>query len=127
MKNLYIESTKSTPKVEFLLEKNIFKIEGQSYPENSFKFYQPIIEWLETYLDIANKKSTFEFNFLYLNTSSSKCIMNIIDILEDAHHAGKDFVLNWYYDEENESLEEVAEEFKEDIEFNFNIIPVKID
>ena len=39
MRELYIEKTKSTPEVRFDPQNNKLAINGQSYPENAFKFY----------------------------------------------------------------------------------------
>ncbi len=58
----------------------------------------------------------------YINTSSSKCLMNIMDRLEEASKAGQKISLTWYVDPENESEQECAEEFKEDVTFPFHIV-----
>ena len=55
MRELYIEKTKSTPEVRFDPQNNKLAINGQSYPENAFKFYEPIFTWLEEYLQDARQ------------------------------------------------------------------------
>lgn len=123
MKNLRIEGTKSTPEIDFNAEKNRMIIEGQSYPENSFKFYDPIFQWIEEYIKTASEQNVlFEINLSYLNTSSAKSIMYILDILEEAYLAGKNIQINWYYDEENELSYEIAEDFMDTLEIPFNLI-----
>ena len=126
MENLYIQQTKSTPKIEFDSNLNKLALSGQSYPENSFKFYEPIFNWLDDYFCQLGSKSMVEviINLSYFNTSSSKCIMMMLEKFEEAHKNGMDIVINWYYDIENESELECAEEFKEDVILPFNIIPV---
>ena len=124
MSSLFIEATKSTPEIKF--KYNILTIRGQSYPENAVSFYAPIFSWLDEYLDILGEtEASFVFDLLYMNTSSSKCIMDILDKLQDAYNHGRKVSVEWYYDPENESLLECAEEFKEDIDFPFNIIPTE--
>jgi hypothetical protein len=44
-------------------------------------------------------------------------------LLEEAHGKGRRVAANWYYDEQNERVAELAEEFKEDCTFPFAIVP----
>jgi hypothetical protein len=123
MRELYIEKTKSTPEVRFDPQNNKLMINGQSYPENAFKFYEPIFTWLEEYLEDAGQGVVLEFYYYmpYINTSSSKCIMMLLEKLENAHKRGQAVSVRWYYDVENEMALECAEEFKEDLTLPFYI------
>ena len=123
MRELYIEKTKSTPEVRFDTQNNKLVIDGQSYPENAFKFYEPIFTWLEEYLQDARQGVVLEFYYYmpYINTSSSKCIMMLLEKLENAHKRGQAVSVRWYYDAENEMALECAEEFKEDLTLPFQI------
>lgn len=47
MEALYLEQSKSTPLIDFNAESRVLKITGESYPENSFKFFEPILEWID--------------------------------------------------------------------------------
>lgn len=124
MDKLYIAGSKSTPEVTFDPSQNLLLLQGQSYPENAFKFYEPIFQWLDSYIKQLNAEVLvkIDFNLPYINTSSSKCIMMLLEKLDNAYLAGKKLTLNWYYDEDNESELECAEEFKEDLNLPFNII-----
>lgn len=124
MESLYIESTKETPEILFDPENGFLKLKGQSYPENAFKFYEPILTLLDEYMK-KDASLTLHFELPYINTSSSKCIMMLLEKLEEAYEEGKEITINWYYDEENEIELECAEEFSEDIEIPFNIIPLE--
>jgi len=127
MDALFIEQTKSTPKIVFDSPNNKLRIEGQSYPENAFKFYEPILVWLDKYLEQLDQEVMLEiyFHMPYINTSSSKCMMMLLDKLEDAQQFGKKVSICWYYDQDNEPALECAEEFKEDLTIPFAIIPLK--
>lgn len=126
MEKLYIEQTKATPQIDFDPQTNILKIRGQSYPENAFKFYEPILNWVDEYINETQGEILIEieFNLPYINTSSSKCIMMFLEKLDNACSIGKNVIVNWFYDEENESELECAEEFREDVSIPFNIVPV---
>ena len=127
MQELHLEKTKSTPEVRFDAQSNKLYIEGQSYPENAFQFYEPIFEWLDAHLqtDVPELALELYFYMPYINTSSSKCIMMLLEKLESAHQQGRKVSVRWYYDEENEMALECAEEFKEDLELKFDIQPVE--
>jgi hypothetical protein len=122
MSPLIIEGTKSTPSINLDSETNVLMIKGQSYPENAFKFYESIFTWVDTYLASNHSEVHIEIGLSYINTSSSKCIMMLLEKFEEAYQRGLNLKLNWYCDLENESEVECAEEFQEDITFPFVIL-----
>lgn len=125
MENLNVEQTKSTPAIQFDAANNTLRIEGQSYPENAFKFYEPIFSWLDNYLaELDGKSIVINFYMPYINTSSSKCIMMLLEKMEDAFQEGQKVAIQWYYNQENDAALECAEEFKEDLMMPFEIIPL---
>lgn len=125
MQNMLIEETKSTPGVYFDPVQNVLSVKGQSYPENAFKFYEPIFQWVDQYFNQLENETNVEIDFLlpYINTSSSKCIMMLLEKFDQAFMNGKKVSLKWYYNIDNESELECAEEFQEDLSLPFDIIP----
>ena len=125
MERLFIEQTKSTPAIDFDAVQKKLAIRGESYPENAFQFYEPVLAWLDDFLSGAETAPPIQMNLNlpYFNTSSSKCIMMILEKLAEAHENGKPVVVNWFYDRDNESELECAEEFKEFVDLPFHIIP----
>jgi len=125
MEALLIEETKSTPHVEFNAKTRILIVRGQSYPENSFKFYEQILNWLDEFFSRISDDGLIHLNISlsYINTSSSKCVLMLLEKLEEASDNGRAIVINWYYDEENENELECAEDFKEFVNLEFNLIP----
>lgn len=122
MERLYIEATKSSPRIEFDAGKGVLEIEGQSYPENARAFYKPVLQWVQDFLEFAEKPFEVNVRIIYLNTSSSKAMMILFDMFEDAFQKGKKLSINWYYDPENDMAKECGEEFCEDLSIPFNII-----
>lgn len=113
MEKLYIEKTKYTPEIK-LNPNGTISMVGKSYPENTFEFYKPVMEWIEEYLEL-NKSNTITVNLeiIYFNSSSSKLFFDLFDLL-DENNNGREMVINWIYDKENESAEEAGEDFVED-------------
>jgi hypothetical protein len=48
MENIKLELTKYTPEISLDASSGIISMTGKSYPENTFDFYKPIIDWMET-------------------------------------------------------------------------------
>jgi len=125
MERLLLKDSKSTPFVDFDADKDILIIKGQSYPENAFLFFNPLLEWLKEYLaGKVGQDVWIEVTLTYTNTSSSKCIMMILDLLEAAADQRVNVNLKWICNEHNEYEQEFAEEFKEDYTFPFEIVLV---
>ena len=126
MKDLKIEKTKYTLDIDFDVKTGILKMSGSSYPENAIDFYKPIIEWIESFIKNEKKPMTLNFRLNYLNTSSTKCILDVFELLEE-YNEKNDVVVNWYYEEDDEDILETEEEMGEDMEIPMNFIPVKAE
>lgn len=122
MESLNIEPTACTPAVRFDPDRSVLMLSGESYPENAFEFFAPILSWVETRLDAGPPAGlTIEIHLNYLNTSSVKCMIDLLDLLQEAHDRQQAVGLVWYCDTDNESARELAEEFGEDVTFPFVI------
>ncbi len=124
MENLKIEKTKYTLDIEFNGSTGVLDMSGSSYPENAIDFYKPIISWIETFIAEVGKPITLNFKLNYLNTSSTKCILDIFEILEE-YNESNEVTVNWYYEEDDEDILETGEEMGEDIDIPMNFIPIK--
>lgn len=123
LKFMPIAPTTSTPQVHFDPVEQKLKISGESYPENSFEFYLPIIGWVKNHLSDA-AGLTLEVNVTYMNSSSTKCMLDILDLFEDAHQRGVKVNIVWRYDKENSRSFDLAEEFQEEVTLPFSIVTV---
>lgn len=117
MEDIFIEKTQYTPEVKSDLEACVLNIAGKSYPENTFEFYKPINAWIKTFIAThKDKELTFNFEIIYFNSSSSKALFDLFDSLEESVKNGLQIIVNWIYDEDNESMEEAGEDFIDDFE-----------
>lgn len=122
MTDFSIAGTQSTPEIRSDWSSGVLFLQGDSYPENSYELFNQVVEWIEQYLREAERPLKLDLKLLYLNTSSIKAMMDIFDVLEAAHTDGKQVSVDWHYDRRNERVAELAEEFKEDCSFPFNIL-----
>jgi hypothetical protein len=114
---LDIEATSRTPAVSFDFNQNRLKIAGESYPEDVTEFYGPVFAALDGYLSKLGAGSCrFDFELIYLNSSSAKAIMMLMDKLDAAAKKGAAVDVFWYYDKEDDTMQELGEEFGEDLE-----------
>ena len=123
MSNLELSATASTPTVLADGDAGVLEMRGDSYPENSFEFFAPLVEWVCNHLNTPDATLRLDLYLLYLNTSSVRAMMDIFELLEDAHNSSHAVSVRWFYDEDNERIAELAEEFKEDCSFPFDITP----
>lgn len=122
MDNLFIEKTKNTLGVNFDAASGELLLEGSSFPENPSDFFKPMVDWLQKYMLEVTGKITLNIKFDYLNSSSIKYVSDIIDKLEFFAKSGAEMEINWYFEEDDEDIEEMGEELKEEVTFPFNLI-----
>ncbi|WP_159916595.1 DUF1987 domain-containing protein [Pantoea sp. 18069] len=115
MENLYIAPTPSSPEVDFKFDARILSLRGESYPENAAAFYGDVIARLKDFLS-TEQGITLEVNIAlaYFNSSSTKMLFNLIEALSNAAEDGNQVLLNWYHDEEDDTILEFGQELSED-------------
>lgn len=121
---LNIPATTSTPAIAWDEATDTLSISGESYPENSLAFFAPVFAWLSAELP-AFARFRLRVSVSYMNSSSTKCMLDIIDLVEEAAERGCDAAIVWLYDRDNERARDLAEEFREDVEVPFEILPLE--
>lgn len=123
MKDLHIKGSKQIPEITFMFKSGNLEISGRSIPENSFEFYNPIIEWMNKYSENPNKQTKVKIYLEYYNTSSSKYLFDIFRKLENIHNEDNDniVVVEWYYDKDVDEMIEMGEDFSDLIKVPFEI------
>ena len=115
MDNFYIAATSTSPEVDFRFSENSLAIKGESYPENAAAFYAPIVQQLRDYLATTDATLiTADIALAYFNSSSTKMLFNLIEALSNAAEDGNQVRLNWYHDEEDDTILEFGQELSED-------------
>ncbi len=124
MHDLFIDETIKTPKIFFSPQAKKFEISGRSIPENSIEFYKPVFNWLASYIKSPLEDTTLNIKLEYFNTSSSKCIVEILKKFELLIKKEKRVTINWYYEEDDEDMLESGKDFKNVTKIDMNTIMV---
>ncbi len=122
MRPLIIEATADTPMVYFDKYTGRFEIQGVSLPPNIFEFYHPLISWIDDYCKNPNDETHLELKFDYLNSSSTKMILNLISSLETILKDGGKATVIWHYDSGDTEMKEMGEEFASNCNLPFRIV-----
>ena len=110
MNSLVIQKTDSTPEISFL-KKGELKVFGRSLPEDVHKFYNPIIDWVKR-LEVDKVKVDLKLE--YLNTASSKKILNLLVAL-DNNEKINEIDVNWFYEFDDLEMEDLGEIYEEEL------------
>ena len=119
-----IEPTPVTPFFQLDLKSGTMEFRGRSSPSASRSFYYPIMEYLEKVFNKGTKTRTANFAFEYFNTSSSKCLFDILKKLAQYKSQGANVTINWIYDEFDDDMKETGEDYEDILGVSFNYIPV---
>ena len=125
MQNVKLEATLYTPFINFDFENGSFEIRGKSIPEDSHKFYNPLISLVEEYSNNPLKKTIASIHLTYFNTSSSKQILEIFRNLEKVYKAGNELLIKWYYETDDEDTYEAGEDYKSFVSIPFELVEIK--
>ncbi len=124
METYTLEATKATPYVLIDPGASRMEITGSSYPENGSSFYQPVFDKLEELIRALDAPLTVDLQMIYLNSSSSKIFMLLLERLDELAASGPPVLVNWRYHIENESALEIGEEFMDELRHaNFALVP----
>ena len=131
MENLYIESTEFSPKIIFDVKNHKFELTGISRPEDVVAFYESVIYKVETFVkkithnesDLKNLEFQLKFDLTYMNSASSKYILQILDLFKQLFSKGANIKVDWVYDDVDDQIFEDGEDLSDVIKIPFNLIP----
>jgi hypothetical protein len=122
MEVINIKGTDDTPNVILDKASGQFELSGRSLPEDVSMFYEKILDWIDEYAKEPLDKTEFNFKLEYFNTASSKVILDILLKFEDIVESGKEVVIKWYYQEDEEDMLEAGEEYSDIVEIPFDYV-----
>ena len=125
MEPLIIKATDESPGVNFDKRLGKFMIFGKSFPEEARRFFDPVLLWLEEYINEPNEKTTFEFRLEYYNSATSTMLLEMLYVLERIiKEKDKKVVIIWNYLEIDDDMLDTGKEYSEmvKIPFEFKVI-----
>jgi len=125
MKDIHLGTSNKTPyfpEVHFISQTGECTIMGESYMEETYKFYIPLMEWMKDYITQVQGPLTLNIKLIYLNTSTSKCLLDIFEILKNYLDAGGDVKVKWYYLSDDPDMVEEVEDFEAESGLDIELI-----
>ena len=113
-----------SPEVNFDAETGICELKGESFLEETSKFYEPLLQWIKEFKK-TGKPIILNIKLIYFNTSTAKWILNILHNLKDYEEEGFQVTINWYYMKGDVDMREEIEDYEMDSGLNINKIEVE--
>lgn len=126
MQAIELKATHTTAYVCFDGAKGEFEISGKSLPENTFDFFQPLLDYFDSYVEQPQSLTRLVFKMEYFNTSSTKQILTLLKKAESLSLKGNQVEVNWYHDQDDEDMRDAGDDFQQIIKIPINIIGTEI-
>jgi len=116
MKNIHIPASTSSPEVDFRFDERQLSLKGEAYPENAALFWGELISAVRRFIESDSSQQPIAINvgLAYFNSSSTKMLFSLFDMLNEKAAAGTPVTLNWYHDEDDDTIYEFGQELCED-------------
>jgi len=137
MKSFNIEPTEVSPKMFYDIGKHCFEIGGFSRMENVRIFYQSFFDWFDKHKAeilstiTPSTKLHIDLKLIYFNSASLKCFLDILLQLKklysvtDGHGSLYNVEIYWYFDEGDEDMIEIGEDYSDVVEIPFTFVQTK--
>ncbi len=122
MDNLELEETTDTPAVILDASTGTIGINGKSYMEDAATFYDPVMDWVSKYLANSTSETTMNLDLKYFNSTTSKYLLKMFFMFEDANRKDN-LKVNWHYSTEDDLIKERGVEMQTMVGMEFTHIP----
>jgi len=122
--SIHIEGTRKTPAIS-LDPIGTIKIEGRSIPEDAALFFKDMVDWVNEYVTTKNETTRVDFIFEYLNSGTSKIVLQVLTALKELKEAGLGLTVNWYYEEGDDDILERGEYYASILNIKINLIEIE--
>ena len=115
MQDLYIAPERDKPEVDFKFSQNHLALRGESFPENALAFYGPVMSSLTNYLGQSRARDiVVDIELRYFNSSSTKILLNIFRMFDQAASNDNTVHLNWHHDPDDDTMLEFGNDIAQD-------------
>jgi len=115
-----IQQTEDSPKILLNEDNSLFLIEGPSFPEDAFLVYTPILNWIKKITSKFDNELKCTFKFKVISSASHKMLYETLTFLKKMYCDGANISIHWYYEELDEDMFEIGEDFSETLNIPFN-------
>ena len=122
MDSLILQGTKHTPHVHFNPISGVLELQGRSTPEHPSEYYAQLNHWVENYVRQPKDKTVVRLSFEYFNTSSSKCLLELMKRLVAVQNDGKKIAFEWVHEPEDDDMREAGADFRDLLKAPFDIV-----
>ena len=116
--------TEDEPEIILDKEKNIFQFTGCSMPEDPGKVFNPVLDWIKSYMQTPNASTVVEFKMDYFNSSSARFFVEILEEFEELYDNGSDVKIIWFHFLDDVVIQERGEDIEAvvGLPFEFKIL-----
>ena len=84
-KRLSVDQTPKAPQIDLDQFTGELIFSGKSIPENAYNIYEPVLHWINTYVQNPRPTTNLRLNLDYFNTDSSIWLSKIFKEIGRAH------------------------------------------
>ena len=111
-KHVIQEELKNCPGIVYYPDVNKLELTGRSIPENPELIFKRLEEWITLHFE-KNNSLDVSIQLEYINSGSSKYLYEILKRLTGYGHSGKQVVIKWLYEEDDEAMLELGEHYRD--------------
>ena len=100
------------------------EIKGHSRMTDPGEFYEQLRDKLEKLFYSFNKTLVIDIQFEYINTGSSKWLYHVLSHLQDLYMKGGLIEINWYFESDDEVIQEAGEVLQSLIALPINLVTI---
>ena len=119
------EKKEDVPELLIDEEKGYISIVGSSYPEDVAEAYEKFLSGLNNLKIIKDKNFICELKLEILSSASMRILHELFIQLDEYNDAGSKVLVNWFFERDDDDMEEVGLSFTELFDFEFNVIEQK--
>ncbi|HEY5470540.1 MAG TPA: DUF1987 domain-containing protein [Bacteroidales bacterium] len=111
-KHVIQEELKNCPGIVYYPDVNKLELTGRSIPENPELIFKRLEEWITLHFG-KNSSLDVSIQLEYINSGSSKYLYEILKRLTGYGRSGKQVVIKWLYEEDDEAMLELGEHYRD--------------
>lgn len=123
MKQINLNHANDSPSVHINGEVGLVRIIGRAIAQNPEQEYKDLENMIMKYCLDPCSISSINIQLTGISTNASKWLFHILKEIEKFTNPKKQFVINWFYEEYDDFMLEVGEDYQEIIDLPFYLIP----